>query len=53
MPPGEYTIFYNIRVTPIGHVTLPGINHHFADIIYKLQVKVKMLFEDVLMLHQL
>ncbi|HEU4822243.1 MAG TPA: hypothetical protein VFS97_02350 [Nitrososphaeraceae archaeon] len=37
-PPGEHTIFYNIRVTPTGPLTSPGTNPHFADITYKLQV---------------
>ena len=39
LPPGEYTISYNIRVTPTGALTSPGTNPHFADITYKLQVK--------------
>jgi hypothetical protein len=38
LPPGEHTIFYNIRVTPTGPLTSPGTNPHFADITYKLQV---------------
>ena len=39
LPPGEHTIFYNIRVTPTGALTSPGTNPHFADITYKLQVE--------------
>jgi hypothetical protein len=39
LPPGEHTIFYNIRVTPTGGVTSPGTNPHFADITYKLRVE--------------
>jgi hypothetical protein len=38
LPPGEHTIYYNIRVTPTGPLTSPGTNPHFADITYKLQV---------------
>jgi hypothetical protein len=38
LPPGEHTIFYNIRITPTGALTSPGTNPHFADITYKLQV---------------
>ena len=38
LPPGEHTIFYNIRVTPTGALTSPGTSPHFADITYKLQV---------------
>jgi hypothetical protein len=39
LPPGEYTIFYNVRVTPTGALTSPGTNPHFADITYKFQVE--------------
>jgi hypothetical protein len=39
LPPGEHTIFYNVRVTPTGSLTSPGTNPHFADITYKLQVE--------------
>jgi hypothetical protein len=39
LPPGEHTIYYNIRVTPTGPLTSPGTNPHFADITYKLQVE--------------
>ena len=39
LPPGEHTIFYNVRVTPTGALTSPGTNPHFADITYKLQVE--------------
>jgi hypothetical protein len=39
LPPGEHTIFYNIRVTPTGPLTSPGTNPHFADITYKFQVE--------------
>ncbi len=39
LPPGEHTIFYNIRVTPTGAVTSPGTNPHFADITYNFQVE--------------
>jgi hypothetical protein len=38
LPPGEHTIFYNVRVTPTGPLTSPGTTTHFADITYKLQV---------------
>ena len=38
LPPGEHTIFYNVRVTPTDALTSPDTNPHFADIIYKLQV---------------
>jgi hypothetical protein len=38
LPPGQHTIFYNIRVTPTGTLTSPGTNPHFADITYNLQV---------------
>jgi hypothetical protein len=38
LPPGEHTIFYNIRITPTGALTSPGTNPHFADITYKLQM---------------
>jgi hypothetical protein len=39
LPPGEHTVFYNVRVTPTGALTSPGTNPHFADITYKLQVE--------------
>jgi hypothetical protein len=39
LPPGEHTIFYNVRVTPTGALTSPGTNPHFADITYKVQVE--------------
>ncbi len=39
LPPGEHTIFYNIRITPTGALTSPGTSPHFADITYKLQVE--------------
>jgi hypothetical protein len=39
LPPGEHTIFYNIRVTPTGPVTSPGTTTHFTDVTYKLQVE--------------
>ena len=39
LPPGEHTIYYNVRVTPTGPLTSPGTNPHFADITYKLQVE--------------
>jgi hypothetical protein len=39
LPPGEHTIYYNIRVIPTGPLTSPGTNPHFADINYKLQVE--------------
>lgn len=38
LPPGQHTIFYNIRVTPTGALTSPGTNPHFADINYKFNV---------------
>ena len=39
LPPGEHTIYYNVRVTPTGPLTSPGTNPHFADITYKFQVE--------------
>jgi hypothetical protein len=39
LPPGDHTIFYNIRVTPTGALTSPGTNPHFADITYLMKVK--------------
>jgi len=39
LPPGEHTIYYNVRVTPTGALTSLGTNPHFADITYKLQVE--------------
>jgi hypothetical protein len=39
LPPGEHTVFYNVRVTPPGGITSPGTNPHFADITYSLQVE--------------
>jgi hypothetical protein len=39
LPPGEHTIYYNVRVTPTGALTSPGTNPHFADITYLLNVK--------------
>jgi hypothetical protein len=39
LPTGEHTIFYNVRVTPTGPLTSPGVNPHFADITYSLQVE--------------
>ncbi|HYA84036.1 MAG TPA: hypothetical protein VEH06_11395 [Candidatus Bathyarchaeia archaeon] len=39
LPPGDHTIFYNIRVTPTGALTSPGTNPHFADITYTLHVR--------------
>ena len=39
LPPGEHTVFYNIRITPTGALTSPGTSPHFADITYKLQVE--------------
>ncbi|MGA9844980.1 MAG: hypothetical protein WBQ25_21970 [Nitrososphaeraceae archaeon] len=38
LPPGQHIISYNIRVTPTGPLTSPGISPHFADITYKLNV---------------
>jgi hypothetical protein len=38
LPPGEHTIYYNIRVTPTGAMTSPGTSPHFADINYKFNV---------------
>jgi hypothetical protein len=38
LPPGQYTISYDVRVTPTGALTSPGTNPHFADITYSLQV---------------
>jgi hypothetical protein len=39
LPPGDHTIFYNVRVTPTGLLTSPGTNPHFADITYSLHVR--------------
>jgi hypothetical protein len=39
LPPGDHTIFYNIRVTPTGLSTSPGTNPHFADVTYTLHVR--------------
>jgi hypothetical protein len=39
LPPGEHTVFYNVRVTPTGALTSPGTSPHFADITYNLNVK--------------
>lgn len=39
LPPGEHTLFYNIRITPTGPLTSPGTSPHFADITYKIQVE--------------
>jgi hypothetical protein len=38
LPPGEHTIFYNIRVIPTGALTSAGTSPHFSDITYSLQV---------------
>ena len=38
LPPGEHTIFYNVRVTPTGAITSAGTSPHFADVTYSLQV---------------
>jgi hypothetical protein len=39
LPPGEHTIFYNVRVTPTGALTSPGTNFVFTDVTYLLKVK--------------
>lgn len=39
LPPGEHTVFYDIRITPTGALTSPGTNPHFADITYNLNVQ--------------
>ena len=39
LSPGDHTIFYNVRVTPTGLLTSPGINPHFADVTYTLHVR--------------
>lgn len=39
LPPGEHSVFYNVRVTPTGALTSPGTNPHFADVTYDLNVK--------------
>lgn len=39
LPPGEHTVFYNVRVTPIGALTSAGTGPHFADVTYSLLVK--------------
>jgi hypothetical protein len=39
LPPGDHTIFYNVRVTPTGLLTSPGTNPHFADVTYSLHVR--------------
>jgi hypothetical protein len=38
LPPGNHTVFYNIRVTPTGPLTSPGTSTHFADITYVFHV---------------
>ena len=39
LPPGDHTVFYNVRVTPTGALTSPGTTANFADITYLLHVK--------------
>ena len=39
LPPGDHTIFYNVRVTPTGALTSPGTTANFADITYLFHVK--------------
>lgn len=39
LPPGEYTLFYNVRVTPTGALTSPGTSPHSSDITYDLIVR--------------
>lgn len=38
LPPGEHTLFYNVRVTPTGALTSPGVSPHSSDITYDLVV---------------
>lgn len=39
LSPGDHTIFYDVRVTPVGPLTSPGTTANFADITYLLHVK--------------
>jgi hypothetical protein len=39
LPPGEHTVFYNVRVTPTGALTSPGTSPHASDVAYDLHVK--------------
>ena len=39
LPPGDHTVFYNVRVTPIGPLTSPGTTANFADITYLFHVQ--------------
>ena len=39
LPPGDHTVFYNVRVTPTGALTSPDTTANFADITYLLHVK--------------
>lgn len=39
LPPGDHTVFYNVRVTPTGALTSPGTTANFADITYLFHVK--------------
>jgi hypothetical protein len=39
LPPGEHTIFYNVRVTPTGALTSPGTTTVITDVTYLLKVK--------------
>jgi hypothetical protein len=38
LPPGEHTVFYNIRITPTGPLTSPGTTTVITDITYLLKV---------------
>ena len=38
LPPGDHTVFYNVRVTPTGALTSPGTTANFADITYLFHV---------------
>jgi hypothetical protein len=39
LPPGEHTIFYNVRVTPTGALTSPGTTTVITDVTYLLKVE--------------
>jgi hypothetical protein len=38
LPPGEHTIFYNVRVTPTGALTSPGTTTVITNVTYLLKV---------------
>ena len=39
LPPGDHTVFYNVRVTPTGALTSPGTTF-FKTVVIKLVVKL-------------